>query len=126
MVVNMLTHTKRRIASKTLAAAKIAIKCCPPVTQAPLSGRDAKDLADGFAALSDPVRLKLFSLIAAAGTNETCACSLVKPIGRSQPTVSHHLKVLREAGLITSTKRGIWVWYRAVPQRLAELQSILG
>jgi len=126
MVVNMSTPTKRRLASKTLAAAKIAIECCPPVTQAPLSGRDAKDLADGFAALSDPVRLKLFSLIAAAGTNETCACSLVKPIGRSQPTVSHHLKVLREAGLITSTKRGIWVWYRAVPQRLAELQSILG
>ncbi|MEO5974390.1 MAG: metalloregulator ArsR/SmtB family transcription factor [Ilumatobacteraceae bacterium] len=111
---------------KNLSAEKSVVSCCLPVTQAPLSGRDAKGLAECFAALSDPVRLKLFSLIAAAGTSETCACSLVKPIGRSQPTVSHHLKVLREAGLITSIKRGIWVWYRADPQRLAELQSILG
>lgn len=111
--------------SKKLSPLKTAVNCCLPVTQAPLSGRDAKGLADGFAALSDPVRLKLFSLIAAASDNETCACALVKPTGRSQPTVSHHLKVLREAGLITSTKRGIWVWYRANPQRLAELQSVL-
>lgn len=120
MVINMSTPTK-----KNLAATKIALNCCLPVSQAPLSGRNSKDLADGFAALSDPVRLKLFSLIAAAGTNETCACSLVKPIGRSQPTVSHHLKVLREAGLITSTKRGVWVWYRVNQQRLLELQTIL-
>ena len=121
MVINMSTPTK-----KNLAAAKIALNCCLPVSQAPLSGRNSKDLADGFAALGDPVRLKLFSLIAAAGTNETCACSLVKPIGRSQPTVSHHLKVLREAGLITSTKRGVWVWYSINQQRLLELQMILG
>ena len=120
MVINMSTPTQ-----KSLATAKIALNCCLPVTQAPLSGRDAKNLADGFAALGDPVRLKLFSLIAAAGTNETCACSLVKPTGRSQPTVSHHLKVLREAGLITSTKRGIWVWYCVNQQRLLELQTIL-
>ena len=85
----------------------------------------SKNLAGGFAALSDPVRLKLFSLIAAAGTNETCACALVKPTGRSQPTVSHHLRILREAGLITSTKRGVWVWYRVNEQRVRELQTIL-
>ena len=126
MVINMSTPTKKSLARKNLVAAKIALNCCLPVTQAPLSERDAKDLADGFAALGDPVRLKLFSLIAAAGTNETCACSFVKPIGRSQPTVSHHLKVLREAGLITSAKRGVWVWYRVNEQRLAEFQSVLG
>lgn len=125
MVINMSKPTKETPASKNLGAAKIAVKCCPPVTQKPLSGRDAKDLAGGFAALSDPVRLKLFSLIAAAGTNETCACALVKPTGRSQPTVSHHLRILREAGLITSAKRGVWVWYSANQQRLLELQAIL-
>ena len=121
MVIDMSTPTR-----KNLAAAQNTLAGCLPVTQAPLSVRNAADLADGFAALSDPIRLKLFSLIAAAGNNETCACALVKPTGRSQPTVSHHLKVLREAGLITSTKRGIWVWYRVNPQRLAELQSVLG
>jgi len=71
------------------------------------------------------VRLKLFSLIAASGSAETCACALVKPTGRSQPTVSHHLRILREAGLITSTKRGVWVWYRVNQHRLLELQTIL-
>lgn len=105
---------------------KTVAPCCPSVTQAPLSRSNATRLANAFAALGDPVRLRLFSLIAAAGDNETCACALVKPTGRSQPTVSHHLKVLREAGLITSIKRGTWVWYRADPQRLEELQSILG
>jgi len=105
---------------------KSDIPCCSAVTQAPLSRHNASRLATAFAALGDPVRLRLFSLIAAAGNRETCACALVKPTGRSQPTVSHHLKVLREADLITSTKRGTWVWYRANPQRLEELHSILG
>lgn len=96
------------------------------MNQAALSRSNATRLANAFAALGDPIRLRLFSLIAAAGGKETCACALVKPTGRSQPTVSHHLKVLREAGLITSTKRGTWVWYRVDPHRLEELHSILG
>lgn len=100
--------------------------CCSPVTQAVLSAHNAIDLAHGFAALADPVRLKLFSLIAASVDAETCACSLVKPTGRSQPTVSHHLKVLREAGLITGTKRGTWIWYRVNRDRLQVLQDVLG
>lgn len=106
--------------------AQTSEKCCSPVTQAVLSTHDAVDLAHGFAALSDPVRLKLFSLIAASVDAETCACSLVKPTGRSQPTVSHHLKVLREAGLITGTKRGTWIWYRVNRDRLHVLQDVLG
>lgn len=105
---------------------KTIAPCCPAVTEAALSRPNATRLASAFAALGDPVRLRILSLIAAAGTSETCACALVKPTGRSQPTVSHHLKVLREAGLITSIKRGTWVWYRVDPQRLEELQSILG
>ncbi|MHB1091195.1 MAG: ArsR/SmtB family transcription factor [Ilumatobacteraceae bacterium] len=114
------------LSSKISPAVKSAVPCCPAVTQAALSRHNSTRLASAFAALGDPVRLRLFSLIAATGDNETCACALVKPIGRSQPTVSHHLKVLREAGLITSTKRGTWVWYRVDPERLIELQSVLG
>lgn len=113
------------LSSKRSPVIKSIDACCPSVSQASLSQHDATRLAAVFAALGDPVRLRLFSLIAAAGDEDTCACALVKPIGRSQPTVSHHLKVLREAGLITSTKRGTWVWYRVDPQRLEELQSIL-
>lgn len=114
------------LSSKKSSAVKTAQICCPSVSEAPLNRNNAARLATAFAALGDPVRLRLFSLIAACGDAETCACALVKPTGRSQPTVSHHLKVLRQAGLITSTKRGTWVWYRVDPQRLAELQSILG
>ncbi len=95
------------------------------MTSSALSTHDAGNLSQGFAALADPVRLKLFSLIAASVEAETCACSLVKPTGRSQPTVSHHLRVLREAGLIVGTKRGTWIWYRVNSERLQELQSVL-
>ena len=117
------------IASLSLKNSRVVnttVQCCPSVSEAPLNRSNAARLATAFAALGDPVRLRLFSLIAACGDNETCACALVKPTGRSQPTVSHHLKVLREAGLITSNKRGTWVWYRVNPDRLSELQSILG
>ena len=77
-------------------------------------------------ALADPIRLRLLSLIASRADGETCACDLVAPAGRSQPTVSHHLKVLREAGLIEGERRGTWIWYRVVPERLAVLRDILG
>ena len=99
--------------------------CCGPVSDAALTTKQAEGLAVGFAALADPVRLKLFSLIAASPNTETCACNLVKPAGRSQPTVSHHLKVLREAGLLLSEKRGTWVWYRVNHERLNELRTLL-
>ena len=98
--------------------------CCPSVLDAPLKERDAKLFAAGFAALSDPVRLRVLSLIAAEG--EICACDLVAPVGKSQPTVSHHLKVLYEAGLVERDRRGTWMWYRVVPSRLNELRAVLG
>ena len=100
-------------------------ECCPSVTAAPLSAREAAALAKGFAALADPARLRLLSLIAAQGDGEVCACDLVEPLGRSQPTVSHHLKVLREAGLVEGEKRGTWVWYRLVPAALEDLRASL-
>jgi len=99
--------------------------CCPSILAAPLDESDAAGLARGFAALADPARLRLFSLIAAQPGGEVCACALVEPLGRSQPTVSHHLRVLYEAGLVDREKRGTWVWYRPVPARLEALRAAL-
>lgn len=96
-----------------------------PVGSSAFGAGDATALARGFAALGDPVRLHLLSLIAAQPDDGICVCDLVEPVGRSQPTVSHHLKVLREAGLVVSERRGTWAWYRPVPERLAELRAAL-
>ena len=101
-----------------------AAGCCS-ILAAPLDESAAAELARGFAALADPARLRLFSLIAAQPTGEVCACALVEPLGRSQPTVSHHLRVLYEAGLVDREKRGSWVWYWAVPGRLDDLRAAL-
>jgi ArsR family transcriptional regulator len=99
--------------------------CCEPVLASVLGEDDAEELAAAFKVLADPVRLRLLSLIAGQAGGEVCACELVEPLGRSQPTVSHHLKVLHEAGLVEREKRGSWVWYRAVPERLAVLRDAL-
>jgi len=99
--------------------------CCPAVLGAPLTEAQAADVAQMFAALADPVRLRLLGLLAEAEGGEVCACELVGPLGRSQPTVSHHLRVLREAGLVEGDKRGTWVWYRVVHERLEALRAAL-
>ncbi len=100
------------------------VECCAPVLEAPLDETEARQLADWYAVLADPTRLRLLSLISAAG--EACAaCDLVEPLGVSQPTVSHHLKVLRDAGLVASEKRGRWVYYHPVPERLAILSRAI-
>jgi ArsR family transcriptional regulator, arsenate/arsenite/antimonite-responsive transcriptional repressor len=98
-------------------------ECCPSVLAAPLTDDDATTLARAFAALADPVRLKLLSLIASC--DEVCACELVEPVGRSQPTVSHHLKQLFEAGLVTRERRGTWIWYRVVDEQVAAMRDAL-
>ena len=98
--------------------------CCTSVLEAPLRERDADDLAQAFAALADPVRLRVLSLIASAG--EMCSCDLLAPLDRSQPTISHHTRVLTDAGLIVGEKRGRWVWWSIVPGRLAEIRDALG
>jgi ArsR family transcriptional regulator len=97
--------------------------CCPSILDAPLAGDDADDLARAFAALGDPVRLRLVSLVADAG--EVCSCDLLAPLGKAQPTVSHHTKVLADAGLIVGEKRGRWVWWRVVPERVAAVRAAL-
>lgn len=100
--------------------------CCEPVLVNALSEAQADDLAAAFKVLADPARLRLLSMVASADAAEACACDLVEPLGRSQPTVSHHLAVLTEAGLLTREKRGKWAWYRVVPERLAVLRDALG
>src|SRR4051812_17581937 len=97
--------------------------CCGSLVSEPLSVAQAEPLAHAFAALADPVRLRLFNLVAQAG--EVCSCDLQEPLQKSQPTVSHHTKVLAEAGLIVGEKRGRWVWWSVVPDRLAELRTAL-
>jgi len=99
--------------------------CCPSVLAAPLDDAQAAVLARGFAALADPARLQILSLLSAAPSGEVCVCEFVGPIGKSQPTVSHHLKVLADAGLVEGERRGKWVWYRLVEGRLASLQAAL-
>jgi ArsR family transcriptional regulator len=99
--------------------------CCPPVLHARLGKTAAAELAAGFKAIADPARLRLLSFIAAQPSGEACVCYLMKPLALSQPTVSHHLKVLHDAGLLTRDRRGTWVYYRIVPERLAELRDAL-
>ena len=102
----------------------VEVPCCPPVTRAELSAGDAERLAEVFKALADPIRLRLFSRIASHESGEACVCD-VQDVGVSQPTVSHHLKKLREAGLLTSERRGTWVYYRVVPAVLRMLSGVL-
>ena len=99
--------------------------CCSPVTESLLGEDDAEELAGLFKVLADPARLRLLSMVATAEAGEACACDLVEPIGRSQPTVSHHLSLLVDAGLLTREKRGRWAWYQVVPERLTMLRDVL-
>nr|WP_205709091.1 metalloregulator ArsR/SmtB family transcription factor [Kineococcus siccus] len=95
------------------------------MTREPLSAGAASDLARTLKALADPARLRLLSLVAAHEGGEACACDLVASLGLSQPTVSHHLKVLVEAGLLTRDKRGVWAYFALVPQALNALAAVL-
>jgi ArsR family transcriptional regulator len=105
-----------------MARAK-TVDCCGSLLAEPLKERDAAALAGAFAALADPVRLRLLSII--ASSDEVCSCDLEGPLKRSQPTISHHTKALAEAGLITGEKRGRWMWWRIVPERVAALRDAL-
>jgi ArsR family transcriptional regulator len=111
------------VAKTNLAASAVAAPCCTPLLAEPLAESEARVLAQAFAALADPVRLRLLSLVAAAG--EVCSCELERPLGKSQPTISHHTKALADAGLIVGEKRGRWMWWRIAPERIAELRAVL-
>jgi ArsR family transcriptional regulator, arsenate/arsenite/antimonite-responsive transcriptional repressor len=99
--------------------------CCAPLTRETIAADQADLLARKLKALADPTRLRLVSMIAASESEEACVCDLNEPIGLSQPTVSHHLKILMEAGFLTRSKRGTWAYYKLVPGALGELSQLL-
>lgn len=107
-----------------LESATTTAPCCPPLVRAPLSAADANELARRVKAIADPTRLRLLSLIAANG-GEMCMCDLIAPVELSQPTVSHHLKVLVEGGLLSRDKRGVWAYYSLVSGALDSLAAVL-
>lgn len=99
---------------------------CPPLLQGPaLDAKDAERLAGALKVLADPTRLRLLSLIQAQPDEEACVCNLTKPLGLTQPTVSHHLRVLREAGLVEREQRGSWAYFKVSPAPLAALRELL-
>lgn len=102
-----------------------AVACCAPLVREPLTAAGAEQLAGVLKALADPARLRLLSMIAAHEGGEACVCDLTEPLGLAQPTVSHHLKVLLAAGLVTRDKRGVWAYYRLVDDALTGLAGLL-
>src|SRR5690242_17969394 len=103
-----------------------AVACCSPLTAEPLTAEQAGRIAPLLKALADPVRLRLLSLVASHGDGEACVCDLNDAFDLSQPTISHHLKVLHEAGLLDRTKRGVWVYYSVKREALADLGTLIG
>jgi ArsR family transcriptional regulator len=99
--------------------------CCPPLVREPLTEGQAGDLAAVFKALGDPVRLRLLSLIASGANGEVCVCEMTGAFDLTGPTISHHLRKLREAGLVDAERRGTWIFYRVRPERLGELAGVL-
>ncbi|MGH3602308.1 MAG: ArsR/SmtB family transcription factor [Pseudonocardiaceae bacterium] len=110
---------------RLLAELAHAVGCCSPLVREPLSAEQAVELSRLFKAMGDPVRLRLLSLIASHDGGEACVCDLSGVFELTGPTISHHLKVLREAGLITGERRGTWIYYRIEPDALRRLSAVL-
>jgi ArsR family transcriptional regulator, arsenate/arsenite/antimonite-responsive transcriptional repressor len=120
--VNILCHhggvTIVELPITATSAACCVGESCAPITREPIGADGAADLSAVLKALADPMRLRVLSLIAAHEGGEACVCDLTDPIGLSQPTISHHLKVLTDAGFLSRSKRGVWAYYRLVPGSL--------
>jgi len=101
------------------------LECCPPLLAEPLPADAAQELSDLLKVLADPARLRILSIIAAHQDQEACVCEFPEPLGLSQPTVSHHLKVLQRAGFLEREQRGVWAYYRLLPARLALIRDVL-
>jgi ArsR family transcriptional regulator len=125
MAVDMLPYVSTSVNITSMKLIQDLDACCTPLLSSPLSEDAAETLATALQALADPARLRLLSLIAACPDSEACGCDLTAPIGLSQPTVSHHLKVLHDAGLLERERRGKWVYFRVRPEPLASLRSAL-
>jgi len=102
-----------------------AVACCAPLVKEPMTQADAEKVATTLKALADPARLRLLSIVAASQDQEACVCDLIEPVGLSQPTVSHHLRVLTEAGFLSRSKRGTWAYYRLQPAALTAVTALL-
>ncbi|MDR0344855.1 MAG: metalloregulator ArsR/SmtB family transcription factor [Nocardiopsaceae bacterium] len=107
------------------AALPLADACCTPLLRQPITASQAADLARLLKALADPTRLQLVSMVAAHEGGEACVCDLTEPLGLTQPTISHHLKILVEAGIFTRDKRGVWAYYALIPSALDALSAVL-
>jgi len=117
----------RRVSNSLIELTPVqTVACCSPLVAEPLSADQAERIAPLLKAIADPVRLRLLSLVASHGEGEACVCDLNDAFDLSQPTISHHLKVLHEVGLLERSKRGVWVYYKARPEALADLAALLG
>lgn len=105
--------------------ASVGAVCCAPLVKEPIEAHEAEQFAVTLKALADPARLRLLSIVASSEGQEACVCDLIDPVGLSQPTVSHHLKVLTEAGFLSRSKRGTWAYYRLQPQALTGVAEFL-
>jgi ArsR family transcriptional regulator, arsenate/arsenite/antimonite-responsive transcriptional repressor len=106
-------------------ALPLADACCAPLLREPITASQAADLAQKLKALADPTRLRLVSMVAAHEGSEACVCDLTEPLGLTQPTISHHLKILVDAGIFTRAKRGVWAYHALVPAALDALSAVL-
>src|ERR1017187_8574260 len=121
-----LEMAKRAATIELDSAVRNAVaQCCPSVLASPLDATEAAQLALGFTALADPVRLQVLSILAASPEGEVCVCDFVEPLGKSQPTISHHMKILSDAGLVQGDRRGKWVWYSLNRERLGQLKAAI-
>jgi ArsR family transcriptional regulator len=118
-------HSGPMAARRTVLPVVDQAPCCAPLAQASLDQAQAEDLAVRLKALADPGRLRLLSLLMAAPDGEACTCDLTEPLGLSQPTVSHHLKKLAGAGIVTGERRGVWTYYRVDPDALDAIAVLL-
>ena len=109
----------------TITPRPVADACCAPLLREPITPGQAADLARLLKALADPTRLRLVSMVAAHEGGEACVCDLTQPLGLTQPTISHHLKILVDAGIFTRDKRGVWAYYALVPTALTTLAGVL-
>jgi ArsR family transcriptional regulator, arsenate/arsenite/antimonite-responsive transcriptional repressor len=115
-----------RVNIQVVKAIATLAPACPPLLAGPLDVEDADALAKALRVLAEPARLRLLSLIQSQPGQEACVCHLTEPLGLTQPTVSHHLKVLLEAGLVEREQRGSWAYFRVVPEQLRSLRELLG
>jgi ArsR family transcriptional regulator, arsenate/arsenite/antimonite-responsive transcriptional repressor len=123
-----LLHTgvvRTSATSQSPAQPALADACCTPLMREPITAGQAADLAHLLKALADPTRLRLVSMVAAHDGGEACVCDLTEPLGLTQPTISHHLKILVDAGIFTREKRGVWAYYSLVPSALDALSAVL-